>query len=773
MPSAETLFELLFKYRPFVFDKGDLVLLAGRAGWIAAALVVLVALPALRLYPRLAGKSTRPDRRLLLALRVCVLVLIVFCLLRPALVVATAVPQQNFVGVLLDDSRSMSIADRDDQPRGSRARDALTRSGGLLERLGERFRVRLFRFAGELARVDEPAQLRFAGTRTELASALGGAWAELSSLPLSGLVLVTDGADNSGVPLAQTLERLADAGVPVFTVGVGRDEFTRDVEVASVQVPDTVLRGSSVGADVVVRQRGYDGRRVELFVEDEGRLLATHTVTLPRGAEATVVRARFVAEEPGARAVTFRVAPLEGEMVRRNNQSTALVRVRDDAARILYFEGEPRFEVAFLRRALRQDDNLAVVKLVVTAPNKFWREIVEPEERFGGADELFAGFPRTREELYAYDGLILGSVAAGQFTPDQQRMIADFVSQRGGGVLLLGGYQSFARGGWRGTPLEQVLPVLLPEEPPRDADGAPVEYARVHVMPTLSGRSHPAVQLADTPEASLERWRSLPPLTTVNPMSRTRPGAVTLLEGRGDRLAEPQVILAFQRYGAGKAIVFNVVDSWQWQMHHDVPLEDQTHETLWRQLLRWLAGDVKGRVQARLEAATVAPGETVAVRADVFDDTFLAVNNAAVTARVVMPDGSERSVPLAWNVEVDGRYEGSFVTPREGLYEIHIEARRGEVALGADTLYARAGEIGREYFGAERNRSLLERIAAQTGGRYYPLERADELAEEIRFSERGRTVTEVLDLWDMPVVFLALVALLGGEWCWRKIRGLA
>ena len=132
-------------------------------------------------------------------------------------------------------------------------------------------------------------------------------------------------------------------------------------------------------------------------------------------------------------------------------RARALIDVRDAKERILYFEGEPRFEMKFLRRAVADDKNLEVVALQRTADNKYMR-ILD-----GEPEELVGGFPKTREELFAYRGLILGSVEAGAFSGDQLQMIADFVDRRGGGLLMLGGARSFGEGGYGGTPVADAL----------------------------------------------------------------------------------------------------------------------------------------------------------------------------------------------------------------------------------------------------------------------------------------------------------------------------
>jgi uncharacterized membrane protein len=764
----ESIFAFFFKYKPFVFGRGDLVFATTPASIIAALLLVAVAVPVIRMYQGVGGSSTPRNRIALAVLRGAIIALGCLVLLQPSLVVATAVPQQNFVGVLIDDSRSMQVAEGGALTRAEQVTDWLDPEGAaLLEQLEQRFRLRLFSFSDAARRLESVDQLRFAGLRTNVARALEGGRQELGGLPLSGLVLLSDGADNDSEGLTETLNGLRQANVPVFAVGVGQEAFARDIEVSRVEAPREVMQNAAVVADVVVRQRGYEGETVQLYVEDGGRIVNTVDVTLPRSGESTVVRAAFVAEEAGPRILTFRVDVAEGEMVRQNNALETLVTVRDEQARILYFEGEPRHEVAFIRRALHDDHNIALATLVRSAPNKFQSLIVDPDPDFGGEHELFGGFPKTREELYRYSAIVLGSVEADHFTRDQQQMIADFVSQRGGGLLALGGRHAFAEGGYAGTAVAEALPVVL--DPPVSEPW----FAEQTVTPTLFGRSHPVAQFGPTPEESAARWETMPPLLAVNRLTRVKPGAAVLLEGHREDQEVPQVMLAYQRYGAGKSIALTAADTWQWQMHVDMALEDMTHETFWQQMLRWLVADVSGQVRATVDRERFAPGETITVQADVFDDTFLAVNDARVRATVTAPDGVEEGLDLAWTVDVDGRYVASFIAATEGFYNIAVTAEGRDGVLGTDATTGQATELTQEFFGAEMNRELLTRVAAETGGHFYTADTLDELAGDVVFTEGGTTVTEVLDLWDMPIFFFIFLALIGTEWTVRKRRRLA
>ncbi len=762
---SNSLFELLFKYSPYVFQQGRFVFSAAWPSMALAAVLLVAGLLAVVRYRKVGGKSGPVDRVVLASIRTLVLVILLFCLLQPALVVSVAVPQENFVGILIDNSQSMQIADRETLPRSEFVAQAFGAEGSeLLDALSENFKLRFFSFSDVLERVDGVEPLIYAGNQTYLGMALDGARQELASVPLSGLVLLSDGADNALGGISDSIQSLRAASVPVFPVGLGVERFTRDIEISRIDVPRTVLAGSSVGVDVIIEHKGFGGSTVVLIVEDDSGIVSRQDVELPRQGDSTVVKATFTADEPGPRVFRVRIAPQEGEMVTQNNQRDVLVSVQDRADRILYYEGMPRHDVAFLRRALHEDHNLQLTVLQGTAENKFLRLDILDE------DELFGGFPKSREELYEYRGLILGNVRVHLLTSDQQQMVVDFVSQRGGGLLMIGGHSSFAEGGYAGSPIAEVLPVVLPVA----EEGATAHSAtEIQIQPTLFGMTHPVIQLADTLEDSREHWRQLPPLTVVNQIFSVKPGATTLLVGTSESLPQPQIVLAHQRYGRGKALAFTPQDSWLWQMHHDIPLEDMTHETLWRQLLRWLVQDVPGQVELTTSRDRYAPGQSVRVTASVRDETYIEVNNSQVTARIISPAGLEEELPMDWSLDADGEYQ-AFFTPKElGFYEIHVGAHRNGDILGQETSHIEVADLSSEYFDAEMRAPLLQRIADETGGRFYTPDTVSALPEDIGHSEGGTTVLEVKDLWDMPILFIFLIVLIGVEWTYRKLRGLA
>jgi len=765
----EALFPFLFKYPRLVFEQGDFVFGATRSmslTALGAGAATVVALWTYRSLRQLAGF----ERVLLITLRTALMAVLLFALLRPTLLLSVAVPQQNFVGVLLDDSVSMQIADEDGAPRSQFLVDQFGRPDSpVLGDLSSRFALRVFRFSSAANRIQATSDLTFGGTVTRLGDALDQARDELSGLPLAGLVMVTDGSDNAETLIDPSLARLESEGVPVFTVGVGRDRLTDDVQLSRVEMPRRVLIGTSLVVDVLVSQTGYAGREASIVVEDAGRIVTTQGFMLPPDGESTTVHVRLKPVDTGARLFRFRIPPLDGEAVPQNNQRDVLADVHDTRQKILYVEGEPRFEPKFVGLATEDDPTVQVVLLqrtaeaTVNAPTKYYRRNVDSPE------ELVDGFPQTREDLYEYRGIILGSMEASAFSAEQLRMLEDFVDVRGGGLLALGGHLALAEGGWGGTALANTLPVALAAGRPDYID-PPLE---VSVKPTPTGANHPSVQIADGDQANLDKWASLPPLTIVNTLGPVKPGASVLLTGEDQRGRE-QVVLAWQRYGRGKALLLSPQDTWLWRMHALMPVDDLTHHVFWQRLVRWLVDGVPDRVMVATAPDRVERGDPVVVTAELLDEEYIGVNDGRITGRVTAPSGQVELVPMEWTVEYPGEYRGRFVPTEDGIYRVSVG---GTTAAGLDvgtgTASVSVAPSDAEYFDAAMRAPLLQRIADETGGRFFRAGETDELAEAITYSGRGITVVEERELWDMPLVLLVLLGLMGAEWGFRRRFGVA
>ncbi len=759
------IFELLFKYRPPLFEKGALALRAPWPGYVTWLLAGAAVALAFLLYRRVSGSLSAGWWFGLSGLRALSLLVVLAMFLQPVLVLHSVIPQKSFVAVAYDVSKSMEIHDGAEGQSRLEIQQHLLRPAGnrLVEELAAKFKLRYFRFSSSAERAGGVEYPPRHGNMTDLDRSLNQVVAELGSAPVSGVVLITDGADNRSRNLAVTAAQLKARRIPVFPIGIGADGFSRDTEVVRVSAPRKVLKDTMIEADVAVRATGYPGRRARLQVKERDRVVQSQEITLGSDGEVKTYKVNFTPEAAGSKVFTFRVEPFQDELISENNDRSVLVRVEDERPGILYVEGEPRWIYGFLRRASLEDKNLHLVTLLRQADGKFLRQGVE------SGTVLEKGFPVDRAELFQYRAIILGSVEASFFTFDQLRLISDFVGQRGGGFLMLGGKNSFAQGGYVNTPLEDVLPVNLRSGAGKGA-APPFSDVEFKARLTAYGLEHPVTRMSLLEPDNRKRWESAPTLVGMNPTSGAKPGATVLLQGAGDR-AESAVLLAFQRFGRGKSMALATGSTWRWRMEQDH--RDNFHELFWKQMLRWLVSDVPDAVKIETEKHSYSLDEPVVLRAEVNDPGFMHLNNARISVQVKAPSGQLATVPLTWEPDQEGVYSATYKAQEDGIYEISTEAFQGEKSLGSAKASFRVADSSDEYHDAALNSSLLRQLAANTGGRYYTPGDAQHLAEDISYVDNGASRIEEKELWDMPVLFLLLVGAVSSEWILRKRKGLA
>ena len=749
------MFEFLFKYPLSVFSKGTFVLLGSWPRWaLLAALVSTAGLLAWTVWHRRAHltSSMRGSRAVAVwALQSALVAVLLLLLWEPALSVAALRPQQNIIAVITDDSRSMAVMDGSQ----SRQQDAIRiLDSGLLKDLRSRFQVRLYRLGAGVQRIQTADQVKPVESATQIGKGLRQIADEAATLPIGAVVLLTDGADNSGGVDAGTLSALRRRRLPVNTIGLGGERLRNDVELDGFDVPAQALASSRLQAQITIRQNGFTGRRAQIVLTGAGSVLASRTVVL-RDAPQQIENLEFNAGPAGVKNIQAKVDSLPGEENRANNQVTRVLSVDDTKRRILYVEGEPRWEYKFLRRAVEDDPALHVVSMLRTTENKIYRQGIE------NPNELAGGFPNKPEDLFDFQGMILGSVEPGFFTATQQELIRQFVDRRGGGALFLGGRWALADGGYRVPPFAELLPVNLPQRKNT--------FQRQMVAPELTeaGKQSLICRIEDDPEKSVNHWEILPYLANYQDAGTPKPGAVVLLRMNvgGNRLP----LLITENYGRGRTAVFATAGSWRWRMQQ--PAGDMSQETYWRQLLRWLVSATPSRIVASTPNAQLEDDGRIELRAEVRDATYLPASDAEVSANIVRPDGSSEMAMLRAEPLTPGVYSTEWNAAKSGSYVAEITARRAGQELGRDVITFRREDGVAENFHQEQNRELLEKLAAETGGRYYKPGNASQLAQEISYSEAGITSREMKNLWNMPAVFLAVIALRSAEWLLRRRWG--
>jgi uncharacterized membrane protein len=721
------------------------------------------------IYLRPRMRLTKGTTVALVALRAGLFTLMLLLLLRPVVVVSSVIPRSSYVAVVIDDSQSMKLRDgAGEASRLDTVKQALLNETpgkrSFLDRLEEKFKTNLYGFSGGLSHLKDGNDLNAEGRSSDLAGALDETVKRSSGMPLTAVVIATDGASNVPRDLAATLRELRARDISVFTVGVGNTSRAMDAELTRISMPRRVLVGSRLNIDAFVGLNGYGATRALIGVREDGRAIKTEEFNL-RGNDIQAINIEITPTTAGVHRYTVEITPLDGELTVENNKQDALVEVIPGPLRVLYVEGEPRWELGKIRESLQiNEKNVTLVSLQRTGENKFYRQGI------GSQGELATGFPKTEEELFSYQALVIGSIEAGFFTADELRNIEAFVARRGGGLLAMGGRLAFDGGRYKGTSIEDLLPVTLNGNAIDVADSfAPVYKPQL----TGAGASHPITRLSEDRAVNQKTWNELPPISVSEVLTGVKPGASVLLEARKTGASSQAVpLLIQQRYGRGQTLALTASDTWRWRMRMDS--KSNAHETFWRQMFRYLVSTTPLQTEVAADQDVYAMDDTVRIVADIRDKRFNPVNDAHATARTTKPSGVVVDVPLKFTTLNDlNTYAGEFKADELGQHRIELVGTSASVGQLSATSNILVSDLDREFYGAAQNSDLLKRIASETGGKYYTPATAQSILDDLTYRQTAYSERVTKDLWDMPINFMLIVGLLSAEWFLRKREGLA
>lgn len=739
-------FEALFTHPLWAYRTGTFAFASAWPLWLLPVCIAAVA----ALIANSLWRRRQLGARLLLpvgALQIALAALIACLLWRPVLNVERVRDRENVLAIAIDASASMLYGE------GERSRlqevVAALRQGSLAQ-LENIFDVRLFAFANTTEPIAGIETIPPPGPQTRIGDALTQVLQSAGSVPMAGIVLFSDGAENGGSLTEERLAELGSYGVPVHTVGIGSERIANDLELERVDIAPSAPAGATIGAQIGVRHAGAELARLRVY--DRDVLIAARDIPLQADTDQTTLGIDLPVGEPGTHALRFVLEPLAHERNTINNERTHVLDVPAGRRNVLYLEGEPRWEYKFVRRAAERDRALRVASIVRTTPNKYYRQGVSSPA------ELADGFPTTAAELFAYDAVVIGSYEAASLRPEQHGLLKEFVDRRGGSVLMLAGRHGLAAGGWQNAALAQTLPVQLAA---RNAENFVQRQARA--QPTVYGGESSILRLDDDPRRSLDRWRNLPPLADYQTVGRLKPGAIVLLEAVSERNRSP--LLAWQHYGRGATYVLATASTMRWQMH--LPPQDETHEMFWRQLLHALASTAPPRTRLEPERSAYDDERSVRLEAELRNERFEPINDASVQLQVAPERDAHFVQTMQPSGRGDGRYMATIDAPSTGLYRIELKAQANGHEVGNAVAHVLREDGIAEHFDTRQHRALLERVAAATGGRYWRLDELPDLTGAIPYSKAGVVERQTLDLWNLPIVFLALLGLKLGEWLLR------
>jgi uncharacterized membrane protein len=784
------------------------VIVFSARGWIFPILVLLMALAAALVW---AGHRSAIERRIRIGcglLKLAGILTLALCLLEPLQVGQRARPGANMFALMVDDSQSLRVKDAGQtESRGDLLRRELTNDpAGWQAAMEESFQVRRYTFDSHLQDVRDFGLLNFDGNATALEHSLHTAAERWHGQPVAGILLFTDGNATDASPDLAALENCP----PVYPVVLGSETGLRDIALDKVAVSQTAFEDAPVTVQAEVTAHGFAGSDVSARLIEVtagvSNVVAQDTKPARDDESALSFRFQIQPDKPGlhfyevetrAREEVGGAASDSREATLANNRQIVAVDRGQEPFRVLYIGGRPNWEFKFLNRAIADDQQVKMVSIIRVAKREPKFKFIGREGEssnplfsgFGPTDdetarydqpviirlntkdelELRGGFPKTAEELFPYHAVIVGDMESEFFTHDQMVLLQRFVSERGGGFLMLGGAESFRQGNYTGTVIASLLPVYLDRPAPARLP------SKWKLNLTREGWLQPWTRLRSTEADEKDRLNSMPALDVLNTVREVKPGA-SVLATVTDEDNNRHPALAVQRFGLGRTAAMLIGDLWHWGMHDEASQKDLAKS--WRQLVRWLVSDVPARVA--VTAQTAADGDPAKVRlvVKVRDEEYKPLDNASVQLTIRKVSASQGAATNDLQLAADaspsqpGTYERDYIAT-EGACTVEAVATQSDgKIIGRSSAGWASDPAAEEFRSLKPNRAYLESLAKRTGGEVLTMDGLRDFVRQL--PQRRAPVMEPWSkpLWQEPAVYLFALGCFVAEWGIRRWKGL-
>ena len=787
---------------------------------VGLGLLTLMLIIGMRIYLRDTAELNRFWRYFLLLLRLTVLAGLIVVALNPQERTQKLAYRPSHVAVLVDRSLSMKFPESQPDsgepaskaegslPDISRSRSAavaeLLGQSELLEELRKNHAISVYSFDSALngphvalrsqdpraavkaalpqasaqdgtdadVKVDWGSIVDPIGLETRLGESLLELIRSISGNSLSGIVVITDGASNSGIDPAKAIEAAKELKTRLVTVGVGSTRQPVNIQIASIQAPSDVHVGDAFEISGFIQAQGLAGQnaKVELLgrpedSEGDAKTLGTKYIVLAD--DGIPVRVSFEQLEniAGAWEYFIRVRSDQKivELSEGDNERRKSISVVDRKTRVLVVAGGPMRDYQFVRNMLYRHSAIQTDVWLQTADAA---GAVSQE-----ANRILTAFPESKEELFEYDVIVGFDPDWNRLSPEQINLVSEWVFAQAGGLVVVAGdvYSSSVANDDKLEKIRELYPVVLN----RFVTDSGSSRSVVQSWPfefTREGREAGFLQITDEQVSSAEVWKEFQGVYSAYPTSGAKAGATVYAyfsDPRTQSASGLPVLLASQYYGAGRVIYLGSPEMWRMRA-----IDEVYYDRFWTKAIRE-AG------QARLKRGNnrgnqFVLGQTVRVRAQLTDPQFNPLVAESVMAEVFDPDGRPMIPPVRMQRDPNrtGQFVGSFRVSSPGVWRIDIP-----IPQAGDQLTEKIDVVlpNLETDNARQNAQLLRLIAEDTGGGYFPIaeaaveipKRLPNRGEEFQIDQQLRT------LWDREWLMFLLIGLLSIEWLTRKLLKLA
>jgi hypothetical protein len=786
------------------------------AGWAFLAFLIMAA-ASIWAHSRYAAGLTLFKRGLLIFLRMAAMTVFLILLVQPVLNLTLHEPVRQSLLVLIDSSQSMLLGDQrstpDDQKRAAIAAGLIDPTQGLkpalppearaldnanrwdlLEklaantklnlwrRLAEKSDLLFYRFGRDIKAAGQataekgntPGNLDallhkvFSNKPEEPSSALGESLREVleqnRGLPIGGILLVTDGANNSGLPPVEAARMARVQNIPLFLYGIGVTSPV-DLVVKSLNGPQIGFVKERVDVVAKLHVQGIGQRRINVVLKADGKEVDTQPFDLRENGDFDV-SFRYEPPEAGDVLLEASVAPINGEITKANNAASAKIRIVDKKIKVLYIEQEPRWDFRYLLAYLQRDRRLEVKCVLIDS---------EPGLQSIPNSPFLPGLPEDREDFFKNEIIIFGDVSPSDLGETRMKMISEWVAQANGGIIFLAGMKNNPSR-YAGTPLEILLPVV-PEAPETSTGNSPRSLEPFKLLLTPAGEKSPYLRMSADQAENLRIWGEFPGVRWTAPVAKAKPGATILLaDTRTERAVSGQTlpVMAVQSYGSGESVYIGTDETYRWRSR----MGEKYYSQVWSSIIQSISlkriQGASSRTQIKADRERYLSGDKVVISGKIYREGFEASTAASIPGRIEVtlengnnPQG-KKTIPTELTAVADlpGEYRAEFTAGLVGKYSFStLEDPGAKVEF-------QVIKPNLEQMDTALNEPLLKAMAETSNGHFLREEDLDQLPG--RVVEQGATVTSFKKIelfhspWWMGLIFFFLFL----EWLVRRLSHL-
>lgn len=769
--------------------------------WVIPVIIASILITVFVLWLFKSNPSGQRTPGVCYVLKTLAIVLLLLCLLNPQVI--SKEPKKGETGfiILADNSKSMSLKKPGTAESQAEILKKVIADGktAWLHDLNEQFDLTKYMFSNRLHQFTDEKKFDFSGTATDLVKHLEDISNRYDKEKTGGILLLSDGLFTDREKASIDYSKLP----AVFPVLLKKKEELKDLWVKDVDATVSSFEDAPVSLKVEIGSLNYRGEEIEVEVIDE-KGVVTASEKFRHDSDTKTLRFQLSDKKTGIQFYNVRVSAvnekaqfenesLQKEITLKNNIHRIKIDRRGGPYRILYVGGRPNWDFKFLTRSIKDDKHIELTALVRIAKKekKFTfreggnadvnplfqgldKEKAEAGENYDEpvflrfntreSEELAKGFPSTKEELFKFHALIIDDCEAAFFTAEQHALIREFVSERGGGLLMMAGMESLYEGSYHKTVVRDILPVYLNIKPQIGE-----QVNRLKFSLSRDGWLQPWVRLFENESEEKKRMSSMADFRVMNRVSGIKPGARVLAE-LNDASRKKLPALIVQRFGLGRTAVFTIGDFWRWGMK-----SSEDHKLMsksWRQMMRWLAADVPSFMEMNVQEPE-NPQEPVIVEFKPRDKNFKSLEEIKPRVEVTNADGVVESKTMEQDAKTPGIYRLKYYPSKNGNYSIRVTA-------GSEEFPEKGEQINKFYVTDQTkedtvlipDEEFLTQLAEKTGGKVLSIGDLESFARNIP-EENFKVVEEKAEpVWNRAWVFMLIILLLSGEWFMRRTKGM-